>query len=326
MILPGVNNSNLIGNLAVTRVQQLFEENNCLFRRQDSVNDFGIDSEVELVDKNRVTGKLFKLQIKGTSKIEWNNNVSSVQVKVATFNLWQSIQLPVIALLVDMSNNEVYWNIPIQQSVNSENVYFSLHFFHENELAKSFLTLASVINSWYQSFSKISILQQIPIFELFYNEIAENIDGGDPWCGIPQEIEYKTRLFYVFVIQLRSCIGLLNTQIPSIDIWYLRNRAIWDEDSSLNYTVFSELLKFITPFYFEAKEKIISRLKNIELTFETTEIVNYYKHNYEGMNQNTSYRVGDSRIDNKEFHQAFEKILQEKNALSWSYFRKKEID
>lgn len=326
MKLPSITNSSIIGNLAVTKVQQLFETNNCLFRRQDSENDFGIDSEVELIDKNKVTGKLCKIQIKGTSKIEWKNEISSIQVKVSTFNLWQSIQLPVIALLVDISTDEIYWNIPIQQYVNYGSMYFSLHFFHENELTKSFSSFIKLIESWYQSFSNMNILKQIPIFDSFYDEISENIDGGDPWCGIPTEMEYKTRLFYIFVIQLRSCIGLINSDIPSLDMWYIRNKAIWDDDSSLNYTVFSEVLKFISPYYLEAKDKMINRLKTVELTFETIEIVNYYKHKYESMNKNTFYSVGDTRINSIEFHKVFEKILIEKNALSWSYFKKKEID
>lgn len=326
MKLPGIEDSNIIGNLAVTKVQQVFETNACLFRRQDSCNDFGIDAEIELVDKNQVTGKLCKIQIKGTHNIDWKNGLTSVQVKVSTFNLWQKIQLPVIALLVDISSNQIYWTIPIQQYVNKENIYFSLHFFQENEVAKSFSSLIDIIESWYNSFSNMNILKEMPIFESFYDEIAENIDGGDPWCGIPEEMEYKTRLFYIFVIQLRSCIGLRNTEIPTLDEWYIRNKAIWDDDSLLNYTVFSELLKFIKPYYLEAKEKVINRLKNIDLSFETLEIYNYYRHKYENMAQNCDYGVADERINNDEFHKNFEKKLVEKNALSWSYFRKRNCD
>jgi uncharacterized protein DUF4365 len=49
-------------NLAVTYTQTDFESRGWLFRRQEGRTDFGIDAEIEIGERNLVTGRIFKGQ------------------------------------------------------------------------------------------------------------------------------------------------------------------------------------------------------------------------------------------------------------------------
>ena len=73
MELPKHKETNITGGLGVTIVQEIFERKGWLFRRQDGDTDFGIDGEIEIKDKNHVTGHVCKCQVKGTKEIDWSN-------------------------------------------------------------------------------------------------------------------------------------------------------------------------------------------------------------------------------------------------------------
>jgi hypothetical protein len=58
---PKANDSNITGRRRVTQLQQHIEQEGWIFRRQNSSDtDFGVDVEIELVQDNHVTGRLFK--------------------------------------------------------------------------------------------------------------------------------------------------------------------------------------------------------------------------------------------------------------------------
>lgn len=110
--LPKSVETNQIGRRGVTILQNLLEKEGWIFRRQDGDSDFGVDCEIEVVRKNLVTGRLVKGQIKSSSSIEFKDGQKAVQVKVSTYNLWQSMPLPTVLFHVDVKSDAVYWTSP----------------------------------------------------------------------------------------------------------------------------------------------------------------------------------------------------------------------
>src|ERR1035438_5903705 len=99
MKLPETPDTDATGDLAVTMCQLAFEKRKWKFRRQEGRSDFGIDAEIEIVEKNLVTGQLLKGQVKGQGETHWEmNGYVLVPVAVSTYNLWKSLPLPIIAL------------------------------------------------------------------------------------------------------------------------------------------------------------------------------------------------------------------------------------
>lgn len=85
--------------------------------RNVSINDFGIDLEIDIVEKSNVTGRILKAQIKSSrvaKKID--GDVSVGNIKQSTLRYWMSLSLrcPVIVFMVDLTTEEIYYSEPIE--------------------------------------------------------------------------------------------------------------------------------------------------------------------------------------------------------------------
>lgn len=83
------------------------------WRPGETSTDWGVDGELELVDV-AATGLLVKAQIKGTKDTERLRRTGSqtVTVEPQTWNYWAALHLPVVAVLVDITTDELFWTIP----------------------------------------------------------------------------------------------------------------------------------------------------------------------------------------------------------------------
>ena len=108
-VLPKSTNANQTGRHGLTILQERLEREGWVFRRQDGDTDFGIDGEIELVDANRVTGRLMKAQVKSAAGVEFSNGEANVQVRVTTYNLWRQTPLLTVLFLVDTESGAIYW-------------------------------------------------------------------------------------------------------------------------------------------------------------------------------------------------------------------------
>lgn len=77
--------------------------------------DYGIDAQIEVVSESdgqsQATGKIISVQIKSGSSYfqHYSNDRWAIYIPKRTVNYWRSHSVPVILLLVDVSNREVYW-------------------------------------------------------------------------------------------------------------------------------------------------------------------------------------------------------------------------
>lgn len=318
--LPIILDTDKIGNLAVTYIQTIFEEKGWLFRRADGSTDFGIDCEVEITDKNKVTGKLFKCQIKGSKSIDFENDYTTVQVNTSTWNNWKTINLPVIALLCNVSTKKIFWSLPLgfEPKINSESI--SLKFHKEHCINFQFEEFKAIIHTWLDSFPKQNILREIPFYnKLFKEDLDPLIDWGDAWSEVGDDYNMKVRVFYSHVLELRASLGLRNDKLIPFDYWLIRNQGMCDDPLTFYHGTISELLYYIKHFYNEALAKLRLRLEKVEPSFENNEIVNYFR--LDPLMQNSSLHsivFAHPWGDKKEFHDFIEISL---NSLGYSKFK-----
>jgi len=311
--LPKILDTDKIGNLAVTYIQTIIEEKGWLFRRADGTTDFGIDAEIEITDKNLVTGKIFKCQIKGTSNIDFENGYCIVQVNSSTWNNWKEINLPIIALLCNVTDKKIYWSLPLAYEPKRSANSVALKFHKENLLNKNFEEFKTIIDTWLETFPKQNILREIPFFHnLFKNDLEGLIDWGDPWCDIGEDYNMKVRVFYSHVLEFRASLGLRNDKIIPFDYWLIRNQGVWDEPMQLYHGTVSELLAYIKYYYEEALDKLKTRLEKVEASFENNELMNYFRLGYTmSENSNVSIVCFHPLGNKKEFHDLIESKLKE---------------
>lgn len=307
---PIILDSAKTGNLAVSYIQTIFEEQGWIFRRADGSTDFGIDGEVEITSGNKVTGMLFKCQIKGTASLEFEGEYTTVQVGVSTWNLWKSVNIPVIALLCDVAKKKIYWSLPLgfEPKKNAESV--SLRFYEQHCLNEYFDEFNAIVQTWLESFPKQNILWEVPYFHnMFKTELDGLIGWGDPWCDAGEDENMKIRVFYSHVLELRTSLGLRNDMIISFDQWLIRNDGMWGDPLTFYHGTLSEVLLYIKYYCEEALKKLKLRLEKVELSFETNELVNYFRTNL--FQEEENYTIVYSHPDKyrESFHRNIEKKM-----------------
>lgn len=69
--------------------------------------DYGIDLLIEIVQDNKITGRLFTCQLKSILKI--NKQLKCSGIKPSTFNYWYLLPTTTFVFFVDIENREVYF-------------------------------------------------------------------------------------------------------------------------------------------------------------------------------------------------------------------------
>lgn len=111
--MPKRNQSQRIGDQAERIVRDLVDDHiHWLARTQD--RDFGVDLEAELaeVDENedqQLTGKLIKIQVKGSLSLETNNGFIAIDLKCDYLKYINQFRLPVILVAVDVRARNAWY-------------------------------------------------------------------------------------------------------------------------------------------------------------------------------------------------------------------------
>ena len=321
--LPKTLDTDRIGNLAVTYTQAAFEKHGWLFRRQEGRTDFGIDAEIEIVESNLVTGRIFKGQIKGQMNLKWTTGITSIPVSVSTYNLWKGTPVPVVALLCDVKSKAVYWSLPISQVPSPNAASISLRFEEAQSLKNNWDVLEKVLQSWFTTFAE-NILREVPAFHRIFLHLREGIGFGDPWSMLPDDVDDECRLFYHHVIELRLRMGLSCAHLPSIDEWYLRSTAVWGDERRLFWGTFDELMTYVTPDYEEAIQELRRRTANVEPRFENQELLHFLAR-LDGRDDPrgyVSYVLMDRRMRDQSFAEVFDERLRKRGALKFAQVKK----
>ncbi len=116
-----ISNNQKTDRVGVQIVGERFELAGYIFREQ-TVSDYGIDAQIEVVDGDIVTGKLIALQIK--SGISWFKEESEegyiYRGDIEHLDYWLEHSLPVLIVLCDIDNKKCFW-----QSVTPANITYT---------------------------------------------------------------------------------------------------------------------------------------------------------------------------------------------------------
>ena len=106
--------------LGVAALEYFFSQHGWLFREQ-TTHDYGIDAHVEIVEKNRPTGKLVALQIKSGASFfgEATNDAFVFRTDDTHVAYWVSHSMPVVLVLYNPESKEAHWQEISRQTVAS---------------------------------------------------------------------------------------------------------------------------------------------------------------------------------------------------------------
>lgn len=313
--LPKSGETNQIGRRGVTIVQDLFEKDGWIFRRQDGDSDFGVDCEIEVVQRNLVTGRLVKGQVKSSSDIEFKDGQKTVQVKVTTYNLWRSMPLPTVLFHVDVGSSAVYWTPALAHQPAAEAETMTVRFDETSDLRNGLKGLRSFLENWFEARGSESILREIGAFHRIYEKIKSDVDHYDDWSEMGDDADDQFRLFYAHALRLRVAVGMTNADIPTVDDWYMRNAGMWNSAWPLNWGTFSEAMKIIGPAYEAALEIVSSRLSAAELTVENQDTWNFIKRRTTP--RYPYHAITDQRSSDAQFHARLEAKLKAVGGLKY---------
>jgi len=318
--LPMAADTNITGRHGVTLIQERIEREGWIYRRQDTGDtDFGVDAEMEIVERNKVTGHLFKGQIKSSDGVEWKSDQAVVSVKVSTYNLWREMSLPTILFLVDTSSSGIYWTPALAHHPLPGRSSLSIRFEQSSNLQHGIAPLSEYLVSWFSVNKSDVVFDEVPYFHGVFEELRPDVDHYDPGSEMGEDDDGKLRLFYHHVLRLRLHLGFRNDQIPNLADWYAREAATWQSMGILSWTIFSELMKFLTPYYEEAIARLSERLSHVEYTAENCEIKNFIEKLH---GRFTTLYITDGRSKDKRFQREFEAKLRRAGAVVFPYFDK----
>jgi len=318
--LPKVTKTNIICRKGVTILQMYIERKGWLFRRQDGETDFGVDGEIELVSNNQVTGQLFKIQIKSTQNIVWNNNQTTIRVKTSTYNLWHKMPLPIVLFLVDTSTEKVYWSLPLAYSPQSNADTMSVKFEKTSDFeGKGMYQLEDYMNSWFSNFNFTSFLNEIPYYHKTFEDFYKKIYLYDDWCCLNEmDLDLFNR-FYGYVERFRLHLGFSNAGIPSLNDWYIRDTDMWNGGSvEFYWATFSEAMTIITPFYQEAFKRFVKRFEKVEMDFSNQTLKRFLARREYGDPFTANLFISPLRNDSQ-LHEFLEVILYIEGGLKYRF-------
>jgi hypothetical protein len=315
--LPSSPRSNQTGRHGVTVLQDRLESKGWLFRRQDGDTDFGVDAELEVVRRDSVTGRLVKCQVKTSDSIEFRDGVASVQVSVSTHNLWRAMPLLTILFYVERSSRAIYWTPALAHQPRPAADSLLIRFDEGSDISADMSSLETYLDSWFAARSPDAILSEIAPMNRIYEELKSHVDHLDAWSEVWDETEDRFVLFYNYVQRLRLEVGLSNQGIPSIADWRMRSEGVWQGAYPLFFGTFDEAMHMIIPAYEEALDRIVQRLRGIELTVENQEVWNFVEQRTKG--HQGRYLMTDSRSSSPNFHRKIEKRLQELSSLKYPW-------
>jgi hypothetical protein len=319
--LPTSTDADQTGRLGVSILQECLEREGWIFRRQRGDSDYGMDGEIEIVDKNKVTGRIVKCQVKSSEHVEFRDGETSVSVRVSTYNLWRATPLITVLFHVGTASPGIYWTPALAHHPRPGARSLSVRFEEASDLRQGLDTLRAYLNSWFAARGGDAMLREMPLFHPMYQQLTEDVDGYDDWTDLGEDDDGKFRLLYQHVLRLRLEAGLSNEGVPSLDDWYVRDAGLWNGGPELSRATFSEAMKLIGPAYEEALNKITSRLASAELTPEGQALWNFI-----GKQQDPHHvptMIVDDRADDPEFHRALEKKLRAVGALKYEFERKR---
>jgi hypothetical protein len=86
-----------------------------VYRSQEDQEDYGVDGEIEILNsEGKASGFIFKVQLKGTTSAEYNNESKQLNfqgVSVEKFKYLSELEVPLIFVVCDVEKRHCYWTV-----------------------------------------------------------------------------------------------------------------------------------------------------------------------------------------------------------------------
>lgn len=145
-------------------------------------HDFGVDLEAELIrldgGTEELSGAIIKLQVKGTIKPRYKNGGFYIRIKADYLNYANQFKVPVLLLLVNISDQKIYYLWLQEYLIKKENSFCDLKSVlvrvpEENVLEHSFQRQLPNIALGFTSGSQLIAVQNLfEVFSLNYDKAA----------------------------------------------------------------------------------------------------------------------------------------------------------
>ena len=101
-----------VARVGVSSTEKIINQMGLIFREQPT-DDYGIDAQIETIEKGYATGKLIAVQIKsGVSFFDETTSDSIIyRGERKHYDYWLNHALPVIIVLYNPTNDTCYWNV-----------------------------------------------------------------------------------------------------------------------------------------------------------------------------------------------------------------------
>ena len=110
--------SSITERIGVHQVALTLLEKYKWIEREQYVADFGIDTQVEIVENSNPTGLLYSIQVKaGESYLRGNSNFIIYYPSEKHKNYWLNHSLPVILIICDIKTTKKYWTFVNRETV-----------------------------------------------------------------------------------------------------------------------------------------------------------------------------------------------------------------
>ena len=294
--------------------------------REMTERDYGIDLYLEIVNEDKkVTGDLLAIQIKGTSKIDFNNDGSFTfyGIKQSTLNYWLGLPVPVFFIVVCIDTENSYWvNVNEEKRLNNlkKSINGELHIVINKKNSFDRLGLMRFKLFYFKEKKWPAILIAIENSLMFYNSLG-------PFyliCSRKNDNEFCSTTVQYMVIQHFEYYRILSRYIlgrrpKDLPYWYDRNLEYIEHNPTLtfSYKILKEFFRdFITDYleaihtvyilatikqkeYFSRKLPFLSlHLQSRPLAFIIDDwLARYYFDEYESETTNLEYKFFEDFTD-----------------------------
>ncbi|WP_188109147.1 DUF4365 domain-containing protein [Paeniglutamicibacter gangotriensis] len=260
MTLPIDRENQRTGRIAADLVSAWLQRNHILVRREDQSTDFGVDLELELHEGRSVSGLLVKCQVKGTEGPAFaSDDTNLVGIKSTTQNYWATLPLNVMCVLVDLSDEAIYWLPASATLVDTENT--SLRFSKAMRADLSPTAFLDALARLAEVPTSSRVLSQVPACTRLFSELSFGFNSVlDQGFEAEADIDGSIRVFYEHLERLCIFTGVEDLPARWL-LWERRNSVIQtklnsNDSGMLDGNLVGEIIRYAVPFYKAALSRV----------------------------------------------------------------------
>lgn len=222
--------------------------------REITERDYGIDCYIEITNpQNELIGDLVSIQLKGKSKIDWRNDLFSLYgIKISTSNYWYNFGIPVFIIVVDTSEEKIYFN-SVKKYIRQKYFTYIKQSTFNYEIDKSLILkkddFSLLLKEYDQEKNRVLLETYVVNYFAHSEQYEEYIDqniGADFFLGVEWEKELYIQHIYNLFKFLCNYFNIAWDLKPFCE-YLLMSKKDFGDNYNLYERYASEILEKIQP-------------------------------------------------------------------------------